>query len=537
MTYADPLRRAARHWPLALALAIFLAFALPDLGLPGLHYDEALEAATPALLLLRGQPLTIINNGAIEIGGQRLPLMVQNHIGAIQIYAAMPFVALLGPTAEALRLMTVLVGAITLAAVYAFAAQVWGRWAAGTAALALAVFPSFIFWSRQGVFITNISPCMAALAFALGARWWRTRGAGPLFLAGLAAGLAIYAKVSALWLLNGAALWAALCWLAVRGRGFAISPRRVALACAGLGLGVLPVVAYNLITGFATFAVVEKSASTTYLGTSNQNLLTNLQTRLAQAADVIGSGQHLWYLGGQFPNPYALPALAVALGLVAARLWRERGLGWQRELLVPLLGLGCVAQSCFTISALWYTHFAIAVWLPALVLGAGAEALARVGAGRWRWAGPTAALLAVLAAAPQAASSWAYLGAVRSTGGLSFHSSAIADVSRFLAARPEPVVALDWGFSAPIEYLTGGQKRVEELYGFSPELPPDFTQQLASKLDTDTLYLTHSPGEEAFTRRQAFLDAVAAAGLRAEQVNRSVRKDGLALIEVWKLSR
>ena len=538
-----------RHWLLFAALVLYGALAAPQLDLPGLHYDEALEAAAPAALLLNGQSFAIVNNGALQWGSLRLPLMVQNHIGAVQVYAAMPFVALLGPTTVALRTMTVLVGAATLVAMYMFVAQLYGRAAAGAAALWLAAFPSFVFWSRQGVFVTNLAPCFAACAFASGARWWRVRGAGLAMATGLLAGLAVWSKLSALWLVNGALAWAALVVLMGSRRWTVDGGRWEWLAVlGGFCLGILPVIIYNFITGFATFRAVGGSAATTYLGTSNLNVLANLATRFGQFADVLASGAHLWYLGGPFPNWWALASVLAALAVIGCALVLRRGRSWQRALFPPFLALACVAQSCFTISALWPTHFAIAVWLPAVIVGVAVGMLdgerrtvdgdwpGVAVAGRWSVVGGRLAWLAlVLVVASQAWTSRAYLDAERVTGGFAFHSTAITDVSRFLATRPEPVVALDWGIAAPIEYLTDGTKRVEEFYGFTPTAPPDFAAALRQRFGRGELYVTHAQYQEAFQRRQAFLDAVKAAGLRAETVNVSIRKDGWPMIEVWRV--
>lgn len=605
MEVAAYLRQISREWALVVALALYLTLALPNLDRPGLHYDEALEAATPATLLLQGQQFPIVNNGALRIGDVRLPLMVQNHIGAIQLYAALPFVALLGPTTAALRTMTVIVGAATVIGLYVLMLRLYGRAAAGAAVLWLAAFPSFVLWSRQGVFVTNLAPCLAVWAFAVaefgvkgrrpadGARQRdkETRRLAsslgpsassfphptsdirhlPAFVAGLLAGLAVWAKLSALWLVFGALAWEAilLVWRNWRTAESGSGGRRKRHGklrtgyfslLAGFVLGCLPIIVYNLVTGFKTFAVVGASASETYLGVSNRNVISNFGTRVAQFADVVSSGEHLWYLGGQFPNTLALISFLVALVGIVVLLVQQRGYGWQRELFLPFLVFACVVQSCFTISALWYTHFAIAVWLPAAVVGVAAGAGERwvrsQGSGargqesknrhytlrNTQHAAQQTTVAAIvgfllLAVVPQAGSTLAYLSAAEKTGGLSFHSTAIEDVSRFLDSRTEPVVALDWGLSAQIEYLTHGRKRVEEAYGFSHDTPPDFAARLQERFGRGELYVTHVVNEEAFPRRQAFLDAVAAAGLQAETVNVSVRKDGLPLIEVWRVVR
>src|SRR5687767_7172274 len=114
-----PQSRSRWTWParvgaLLAPLALFLLLATYRLDLPGLHYDEALEGGVPTVQLLAGRPMTVLNGIALHLGGRTLPLMVQNHIGALQIYAALPFVALGGPTAAAMRAMTVVGGVVTL---------------------------------------------------------------------------------------------------------------------------------------------------------------------------------------------------------------------------------------------------------------------------------------------------------------------------------------------------------------------------------------------------------------------------------------
>lgn len=536
---------ALRAWLVLAPVALFLLLAGVRIDRPGLHYDEALEAGLPAAQLLAGQPITALNGVALHIGGRSLPLMVQNHIGAIQVYAALPFILIGGPTAVSLRAMTVLAGALTVLAVYLFVAQVYGEVAALYAGLWLAAFGSFVFWSRQGVFVTSLAPCFAACALALGARWQRTPRPWLFGLLGLCAGLAIYSKLSALWLLNGALAWGVLAaghrlpgiardWLLRRWRTLLIG-------LAGLLLGMWPLLLYNLWSGGATLRVVELNADRTYLGINNTDVLGNLKTRLEQAADVVRSGNHLWYLGGAFPNQVALASVLVALLVLLAGCAYERGRGWRSALLVPFLALAVIAQSCFTISSLWPTHFAIGVMLPAIIFGVA------VGRARAWWAGAPCrsrwllrgllALLPALVLVAQLLTSLSYLNTTVAVGGRSFHSTAIYDLAHYLAGRTEPIVALDWGISAPVEYLNGGRKPIEELYGYDQAPPPDFGQQLRQRFGDGALFITHAENQEAFPRRAAFLQAVADAGMWAEPANVSVDSAGWPIFEVWRVRR
>ncbi|MFL5801471.1 MAG: ArnT family glycosyltransferase [Roseiflexaceae bacterium] len=536
---------ALRAWLVLAPVVVFLLIASVRIDRPGLHYDEALEAGLPAAQLLAGQPITALNGVALHVGELALPLMVQNHIGAIQVYAALPFILIGGPTTVSLRAMTLVVGALTIVAVYLFVAQLYGDLAALYAGLWLAVFGSFVFWSRQGVFVTSLAPCFVACALAAGAYWRRTQRLWVIGLVGLCAGLAIYSKLSALWLVSGMLAWGALAAgrrLPGITREWLVRRWQMLLAgLAGLLLGVWPLILYNLRSGGATLQVIQLNADRTYLGISNADVLGNLKTRLEQAADVVRSGDHLWYLGGTFPSQAALVSVLAALLILLAGCVYERGRGWRSTLLAPFLALAVVVQSCFTISSLWPTHFAIAVMLPAIIFGV---AVARARA--W-WAGDQrrsrrllrglVALLAALVLIAQLRTSLSYLNATVVSGGRSFHSTAIYDLARFLAGRPEHIVALDWGISTPVEYLGGGHTPIEEIYGYEQTPPPSFGEELRKRFGDDALFVTHAENQEAFPRRAAFLQAVADAGMWAEPLNVSVDSAGWPIFEVWRVRR
>ena len=558
--YTDRRVRVRQLFPLLGVLILFIVFTTIRLDLPGLHYDEALEAGLPAVQILNGSSITTVSGGTFTFLGRELPLMVQNHIGALQVYAALPFVWLGGPTPESLRAMTVLSGLVTIIATYAFVAQVYGRTAAIYASLWLGTYASFVFWSRQGAFITSLAPCFAMCAFAIGAYWWRTQYWWAAGLTGLCAGLAIYSKLNALWLLTAMCAWAGIhvCITLIRSRrkttaaGIvhrapwrqlaadwpAMHWRTLGAGIAGLSVGCWPLLWYNLQTASATFRVIQLNATETYLGANNSAVLANLQTRLVQFADVIASGEHLWYLGGAFPNHAAVVSVLIASLVLIVRVIQTHGVGWQSTLLAPFLCLAVIVQSCYTISALWPTHFAVATPLPAIIFGVAMSVLHTWNGTRTQWAALQRLVIvgvATLVIVSQTGTTVRYLNSLITSGGLSFHSSAIYDFSRFLDQRPEHIVALDWGIATQVEYLTGGRQVVEEWYGYEQEATPEFVTGLRERLHPDTLYLTHAEHQEAFQRRAIFLQTIDESPYQTKTINVSTRTDGWPLLEVWKL--
>ena len=89
--------------------------------------------------------------------GRVFPLMVTDYIGALNIYLLLPFFALLGSKVFALRLMPIVFATLTFLLTYLLAQQLFNRRVAVITCLLLAVNPSLIFWSRQGVFVTSIT--------------------------------------------------------------------------------------------------------------------------------------------------------------------------------------------------------------------------------------------------------------------------------------------------------------------------------------------------------------------------------------------
>jgi 4-amino-4-deoxy-L-arabinose transferase-like glycosyltransferase len=374
-------------WPvLIVSLVLYLGLSFYQINLPGLHYDEAFEAV-PAIQLLQGQPVTAFEESSISINNRQFPLMTQDYIGTLNLYGVIPFILLLGPTPAALRTMSILVGALTLVSTYAVANRLTGqRWAGSLAALLLAVDPTFVFWNRQGVFVTGVTATLGMLATYA---WLRRIQGGGMRWSALGAflfGVGLYAKFLFLWLIGalaGATLLLSLPWLLSQWRSLwsqakKVLFRKVLLPGYLFLFGCLPLLIYNFQTG-GTLQSINQNAVTSYYGVNNLAVGNNLLTRLGQFGTLLDGG-HLWYLGDIFRNPLG-PLLFGVVGLLTiiittrnAALPQDtsRQIPANRVALFPLLVILLVLlASIVTVSALWVTHFAILMpwpawpWLPA----------------------------------------------------------------------------------------------------------------------------------------------------------------------------
>lgn len=581
---ADPVLSATRQrrvsiLALFLALAAFLTLGAYQLDLPGLHYDEAREAGVNAMQLLTGQPVTAFRGATVQLGPWRLPLMVQDYIGALNVVLAIPFLGVGGIHVVALRWLPLVIGALTLLLAWRVAYSLGGPGAAAVAALLLAVNPSFAFWSRQGIFVTNLTALLFMASLLAAIRWWRRRERRYLWTTALLFGLGIYAKLLFVWVIGAMAGVALSAWAIARwggrpaGSAAEGEPGKGEESPAGPGarqrahggaaawlvaglcflIPLLPLIVFNLRTE-GTLAAIFGNLHKSYYGIDNSAYLANLQARAVQVIALL-RGDHFWYLGEAFANPWA-PWLAAAL--VAGAL----AFGVGRSKVITLLGLFALAaaQSAFTVSDLFITHYALLLPLVPLSAGVACAAWMRGVAQGSRTRGrapargaPTlqTALRALLAMVPVLLVAWWGVGDLSTTvryhrvlhisGGYASHSDAIYDLASYLEHSGQSApLALDWGLDAPVRFLTAGKVSPVEVFGYESLAAPDdaFADRVRGALaDPSALFLAHSPQAVVFGGRVEALQALAAqSGLHLREDARFAERNGRPLFEVYSVA-
>lgn len=502
---------------LLAAVGLFLGLGLHQINLPGLYHDEALDAV-PAVLLLQGQDDAIerLRGSGISIGDRYFPLMVMDYVGPLNTYLLVPIFALTGIGATGIRLLMVAGGATTLILGYAAARALLGPWVAAGATLLAAVHPSFLLWSRQGIFVSSLMSVMSTGSLWLLYRWYTKRQPRDLALGAFLLGLGMSAKLLFLWWVLAllAAFVAAEAFKMWRQRRVvAPSPRpypkfgggvRLAtLACLAFALGSAPVLLFNLQT-MGTVDVVLSNLLTTRYGVSNLNFAGNLGTMALAFWGILQDGQ-FWYLGGGYTNPAYPFAFLLAAGLVAALAGFAPDLGRQRGAVFLLLWLmtAVVIQSSFTVSSLASAHLYILYPWPQVILAAAPFLMVQV-------AGRATSLLCIGGAIAVGASLWwtdfsnvqRYHDALGRTGGWATHSDAIYPLVDFLRAQQPPgTYAMDWGIAAPVLVLSGGALQPREIFGHAPQPDQRFLDEVhkASQVE-GALYLFHDDDFAVYPR-------------------------------------
>lgn len=332
---------------LILLLAAFLRFRGIDPMHTMLHHDEAYYGLD-ALSLLENPRLTPFfpNNTGRE---------------SLWMYLLAPSIGVFGATPFALRIATMFIGVLTVAAMYPFARELLGRRDALWATAAYAV----LYWAVQMhhiAFRTNLYPLVGLLALTFLLRAYRKNTWHLWLWAGFTSGLLIYTYTAA----RG---WVAFIWLTLLVMAFTAQKRRrgalVALILSGivalpLGLHALnePLIG---VEGLSRTAVLDANA-----------ILDNIQRWLGAwlyAGDPLAARN----LDAK-PILSAPLAICASIGLVV--IWGRLRTGWLRWWLLGL-ALVAVAPSLVTVDAPHYVR-GLGLLVPtALVLGAGAAWLAQ----------------------------------------------------------------------------------------------------------------------------------------------------------------
>jgi 4-amino-4-deoxy-L-arabinose transferase-like glycosyltransferase len=543
--HLHPASRFLQFVIVAVALALFLALSLKNITLPGLYYDEALDVV-PTAQMLQGMPVDAVRGSGLAIGDRTFPLMVMDYVGTVNTYLALPVFALFGADVRSVRLLPIVLAALSLALGYLLALRLFDWRVAGVATLLLAVDPSYVFFSRMGIHVTS-----AMTVFSLGSllallHWEDTASRRWLLLGGLLLGLGLWAKVLfAYWIVALAVAWACRRLLPADGKRALSTPTLIlhsdrsdrlrpgAIVLAGIALGSAPLWIYNLQTG-GTLAAFGRNALITEHGVSNLNVVANVVAALASLRTLL-DGSYFWFMGASFANPLNVIVLVAAV-LACLALLRRRPQWRGGSALTGVLLAAIVAESAFTVSGIWATHLYILFPLPQMVIALGVVLLADNLAPRRLWL--QWAVIGVVLAAGMTANvrtDMAYHAAVQRSGGLSRFSDAVYKLADWLDAQDNRAIyALDWGIAKNVSILTQGRVNPIEVFGYAGSSPEELDRRLEQALsDRTALYVLHSREDTVFELYQRFAAAAQRVGVSPQIIEAFSDKSGAPVYVMW----
>jgi hypothetical protein len=571
---------------LLLSLTVFLALCLYQIDLPGLYADEALDLVPTMQLLAPGQagpqwqaqPVELLRGVGVHLGGLTLPVMIMDYLGALNTYLALLFFAILGPGVLAVRLVPITFSALTIVLTYLLGRALFGRStgrAVGLLAAALlAINPSFVFWSRNGITVTSVLTVLSVgslLAFHKCSKFqvpsfklhnmehetWNVERWPWLALGYFLLGLGLWAKFLFLWwiialgiisftfqvprfTLHASRFMHHVSRFTHHASRLTSHVSRFTLGTAAFLLGAAPLLWYNLQTRGATLSELTGSLrQPTSYGVNNLDVVRNLGLAL-DALRVFLDGSYFWYLGETLRNPLAVPAFAIAvLGSIALVSWGAREHRRPLALVLLLIAL-IVLQNSFTVSGIWATHLFILFPLPQVVLALCVVLAWQTAAEAGLRPAPTWAIRLVLVlgllvvVAGDVQVDWQYHQQLAATGGQSRWSDGVYKLAAYLERRGAPVVAVDWGIKSSVQLLTGGRVNPLDITGFPGEAPGLFEGRSAQMLgDPRVVYVFHSREDTVYERFPAFQQVAERLGKRPRIIEAFYDRAGRPLYVLW----
>lgn len=457
---------------LVAVLALYIAASLLQVTVPGVYYDEV-----------------ILVNQAFEVLTLRFPILGNvAYVGALKAYLHAPFVALFGGSVMALRAVPVLVTAGSASLLYLLLQEVLGSRSRAIAATALFLsHPMVLFSCRMDDGPVSTVMFLELLAMVLIARAVLRLRPGYLTAAGLIAALGCWQKAYFIWLFI-----AAIPLLLIHARRIGL-PHRSIVMLAGLGsLGCLPFLAVVLTREAPPLGAVGQPAIDFPAVFAKAVFLWRTLTAEAGAD---------WLTGRMLAVTSTLPWLIVLAVVLPLNAPASR----EKRLLYPIAAVaaGVALQAMITpVSGLALRHYALVFPLIALLVASSLAAST----------GAIRRILGVLVAvtiATNLVTLVSYHRLLAETGGIKIWSDAIYSLAAYTQEQPQHTyVALDWGISEPLRYLTEDRIRVREEPWVYPGAALPTASALMSLVNrNDVRFLMHGQASEVFSQgREIFFD-------------------------------
>jgi hypothetical protein len=488
---------ATRLGVLALGLYCFWA-GLLILQNPGFQYDEALLVLGSVHLRHSPGELTLPHdpNTWFCPSSRCFPLMTVRYVGAIKEYLCLPVFAVFGPSGQAVRLVSMLLGLLGIWGVYKLISEHASPLAAALTACVIAMNPAYVdltTFDNGTVSIWMGAFGILCLAGSHYLRHLRQKSPKSAFWLGAAMGLGVWARANFLWLL--VAVFAAA--VILTGRRMLLPLSHWAAIAAGGVVGGAPFLIYQVISQGGTWEAIGMFSSREPLGQL-------LSARLIMFAETLLSDREHRAIWGGPPLPdwqrWLFPAIAIAACVVCLR--RDRPLLARAAALVFLLVGAFLFFSRMPVAE---HHMIVLAPLAAILSVVACMTIAR----QYRWGRP---LVAGLAIAYFGSAIFWQVAAIRglwTTGGIGQWSDAIFVLSEYVQQKypDREIKILDWGLQNNLYVLSDGRIRLREIYGSESD---GQSSRWIEEIRRGGVFLMNGAGNRQFAAASnAFLEALA----------------------------
>jgi hypothetical protein len=522
---------------LGAALGIYLFAALLLLPMLGLENDEALFAdgvLHPEHAFMQ-----------ISMPHLRIPLMLNSYVGASKSWLYEPIFAFSGYSVETVRIPVVILAILTLALLGSLLREISSSRAGLFVTWLMATDVTFLLtetFDWGPVVIQNLLLTLGLLCLVA---WSKRDHSWLLFGCGLAFGLALWDKALFVWNLSG--MIAMFLILQPRFLIHKVRLRGALLAILGIGLGALPLIAYNVNSRGSTLQD-NAHLSIHDFGRKLNYLLYAIDGGISAVA--FSDIQH------RAPDRIARPFAETSLRLDATTPLLSTS--WRRLLFAALLAIGLLCakaaerkwilffvgtaalswiQSAITIGAGQSIHNSVLIW-PLLYSGIAvcADSTARrLG----RWGTPfLAALTITFSLRALLLINHAYSSMLSYSPIVQFSNADAALASYLEHIGAHRIASLDWGIANPISVRTGGSIAVlEDSYALHSH--NSITQDvLICKADPACVFVAHPDARQLFLDVNASTQAeLTRMHLQMEPLSEIYDSHGTSSLTVFRVRR
>ena len=426
-------------------------------------------------------------------GGRCFPLMTVRYVGAVKEYLCLPLFAAFGTSAEIIRMVSILLGALGIWGIGSLVFRQISPAAGAASACLIAMNPAYVdltVFDNGTVAIWMGAMSLLCLAVS---RYLRLKTVGAAFWLGVSMGLGVWARANFLWLLI--AMFAAA--VIVLGRRILAPLAHWGAATVGGLVGGFPFLAYQVVSKGGTWEALG-------MFDANQTLGRRLAARLVMLAEtLLSDGEHraIWN-GPDIPGWQRWLFPMVVLAACGLCLATKRFL-WARGFALCFLFLAAFLFLTGVIVA--EHHLIVLVPLAAVVTVLGSGIVAQ-----YPWGRGLVAALGVVYFGSALYWQVAAVRGLRLSGGDGQWSSAIFALAEYLEQKypTREIEILDWGLQNNLYVLSDGRIRSREIYTdvTSPSDP-----RWTGAIRRGGIFLMNGPANRQFPAASAgFLEALAA---------------------------
>ena len=466
------------------------------------------------------------------------------YLGALKTIVFVPIAAALHLGPKSVRYFTIMIGALALIAISAFARRFLGPMAAALGAFLLATDPSYLIYCRTDYGPTVLMMLLKGVALWQLLVWWQTRNSWSLYRAAFAMGLGLYDKTNFLWIviaIAGAVLM-------VAPRSFTRLTRQEVMRAGCLFIvGCLPLIVYNRHWPPPTWTALKTQNMMARRGeTGAPRSFPELEHRLMQRARVLNNlftASTVNYVRGYLAPrlaPMSVVFFVASVITVICYMLRRLRRRWRGEMLLLLATFLIILFAAVTPGAYEGHHLILSYPFPHLLVAAIAIRCMRLCSQMRKPLGTIAAGAVFLAgvAGPVTGSTLRYrqvMVQLQKTGGTGSWSDGIYALDSWLEQydSAQPVVAVDWGIGQPLAVLSQGRLHCVELWSVH-----DAAGYQGLFNGPGSRYVLHPPDGTHFPKaRDIFLEAVRVRGLQIHLVKTITDRMGHPVLLVYVLSR